>query len=252
MNLHTKTIYDDVLVYELAHQRVLADIDFYKKLAKRYPGPVLELGCGAGRVTVPLAEEVDDITGIDILEPMLNRAKENADAKGLRINWVRGDIRDFDLGRQFSLIIYPMNSICHMHDLRSLEACFTQARKHLAPEGRFVLHMYNPGLQILVRDPSQRYPVAEYEDPHGRGHVVVTENNIYDRASQVNQIKWYYKYQETGEESVIDLPMRVFYPQELDALLHYNAFEIEHKYGGYDMSEFTSDSACQIPVCRRR
>ena len=89
-----------------------------------------------------------------------------------------------------------------------------------------------------------RYPVAEYPDPDGNGTVIVTENNVYDAASQINRIKWYFRIGELGEERVVDNNMRIFFPQELDALLRSHGFAIEKKYGNYDESPFLSELMC--------
>ncbi|KKM72502.1 hypothetical protein LCGC14_1419870 [marine sediment metagenome] len=88
-------------------------------------------------------------------------------------------------------------------------------------------------------------------NPNGKGTVTITENNVYDRASQVNRIKWYFKISNQPRESVYELNMRMFFPQELDALLRYNGFRIEAKYGDYDKTPFTSESPKQLIVCRK-
>jgi hypothetical protein len=78
---------------------------------------------------------------------------------------------------------------------------------------------------------------------------VVTESNVYNRASQVNEIKWYYRIGDRPVK-VVDLNMRIFYPQELDALLQYNGFSIEAKYGDYRGNPFDSSSPRQIVICQ--
>lgn len=117
---------------------------------------------------------------------------------------------------------------------------------HLRNEGRFVIDMFNPCLDILTRNPSKHYPVTEYPDPDGKGNVVITENNIYDAPTQINRIKWYYKIGSQAEEVVEEMNMRIFYPQELDALLYYNGFIIEEKFGDYNMDTFMSSSKKQL------
>jgi SAM-dependent methyltransferase len=246
----THSIYDDPVAYDLMFQS--ADISFYLQQHAGDRGSVLELGCGTGRVAIPLAEHGYTVTGIDMNEQMLSLARAKAAAKNVSIDWVLGDVRNFDLGKQYDTILFPANSITHLLDTQSIEACLACVRKHLSENGLFILRMFNPVLECFTRDPNQRYPISEYDDPNGKGHVVVTENNIYDRARQVNEVKWYYLYEETGEQIIKNISMRIFYPQELDMLLRYNGFEIIHKYGRFDGSPFTSESPCQIPVCRKR
>ncbi len=239
-------LYADGRHYDLQHVGMTDDIPFYLKQARELGGPVLELACGTGRITVPLAEAGIKITGLDLTEGMLRQARARAAGKGIEIDWVLGDCRKFDLERKFKLIFFPFNSIAHLHDPESIEACFACVRKHLSDYGRFIVDIFNPRIDILIRDASQRYPVAEYPDPDGGGTVVITENNVYDAATQVNHIKWYYRVGKSGDERVAELNMRVFFPQELDALLRANGFEIEAKYGDFDESPFTSASPKQI------
>lgn len=242
-------LYDDGWHYDGQTRHYVEDIPFYLRQVRTFRDPVLELACGTGRVTIPIAERGHRVTGLDVSEPMLAVAKEKAKARGVDIEWVRADCRDFSLGRRYAFVLLPFNSISHLHDLASLEACFRRVQEHLAEGGRFVIDMFNPRLGILLRDPSRRYPVVEYDDPDGRGVVTITESNVYDAASQVNRIKWNYQIGGRSERTV-ENNMRIFFPQELDALLRYNGFSIEAKYGDYEETPFGSNSSKQIVVCR--
>jgi len=239
-------LYADGRHYDLQHVGITDDIPFYLKQARELGGAVLEIACGTGRITIPLAEAGIRITGLDLSEGMLRQAGAKAAQRGIAVDWVPGDCRKLDLGRTFNLIFFPFNSIAHLHDPESIEACFTGVREHLSDDGRFIVDIFNPRLDILLRDASERYPVAEYPDPDGAGVVLITENNVYDAATQVNHIKWYYRVGNHGEERVAELNMRVFFPQELDALFRANGFEIEAKYGDFDESPFESNSPKQI------
>jgi SAM-dependent methyltransferase len=245
-------LYRDGRHYDLQHRDFVDDIPFYVKQAERYGDPLLEIACGTGRITIPIAEKGLRITGLDVSKGMLAHAERKAAALGADIEWINADCRDFHLGRYFNLILFPFNSIAHLHSLADIEACFACVREHLAPGGHFIVDIFNPRLDILMRDRSGRYPVGEYPDPDGQGTIVLTENNVYDGASQVNRIKWYYRIGGRSDQITVDLNMRIFYPQELDALLKYNGYEIENKFGDFDESPFGSDSLKQIPVCYLR
>lgn len=245
-------LYRNARYYDIQNKDFVDDIHFYLRQIKKYGEPVLELACGTGRITIPIAEQGIKIRGLDISEPMLSHAKRKSAVKGVDVEWVKADCRDFKLDRKFNLIFFPFNSIAHLHDLESIESCFSCVKMHLKNEGMFAIDMFNPRLDILTRDPSKRYPVAEYPDPDGKGTVVITENNIYDAATQINRIKLYYKIGSHAEEVVEELNMRIFYPQELDALLYYNGFTIEAKFGSYDESPFISTSPKQLIVCYAR
>ena len=178
---------------------------------------------------------------------MLKRAKENAKKELLKIELLKKDVRKFNLNKKFNLIIFPFNSIAHLHDLDSIESCFTTVRKHLTNDGRFVIDMFNPDLKRLVRNPKKHFPVAKYPDPNSKATVVITESNIYDAAEQINYITWHYKIGKKKFKH--ELNMRIFFPQELDALLIHNGFNIEAKYGSFKYFEFKPKSNKQIVVC---
>jgi len=245
-------LYRDGRHYDAQNRGFVEDIPFYLRQIDKYGTPVLELACGTGRITIPIAEKGFRVTGLDASEAMLSRAKSKAAAKGMHVDWVRADCRAFELHKHFAFIFFPFNSISHIHDLESLEACFTCVSEHLADNGRFVIDVFNPRLDILIRDPTRRYPIAEYPDPDGRGIVVIRESNVYDTASQINRIRWYYNIGEGIEEFVVENNMRILYPQELDALLLYNGFTIEAKYGDYDETPFDTASPKQLIVCHKR
>lgn len=225
------------------------DIPFWINQVKRYGVPVLELACGTGRVSVPLAKEGFQVSGIDISDSMLAEAKKKSSQENINVEWIKADIRDFDLGKKFPLIIFPANTICLLLESDDLEACLSCVKRHLRPNGRFVIDVFNPRLDILLRDPEKRYPNSEYPDPDTQTTIKVMESNIYDSASQINRIKLLYQFPGKAEEIVEELNMRIYFPQELDSLLKYNGFRIEAKFGNHDEKPFDSGSTKQLVIC---
>ena len=241
-----KQLYFDGKHYDL-RVKFVRDIPFWVSQVRKYGGPVLELACGTGRVTIPLAKEGFKVSGLDISESMLAEAGKKSEREKVDIKWLHADCRDFHLGKMFGLIFFPFNSMSELHRLEDIESCFSCVREHLKKEGRFIIDIFNPRLNILLRDSTKHYPHSTYPDPDGRGMIEVTENNIYDDAIQINRIKLYHKID--GKVEVNELNMRIFYPQEIDALLKYNGFTIERKLGDYDESPFKSGSPKQIIIC---
>lgn len=245
-------IYEDARRYDALTRQHFgsSDLQFWKRQAVQCGGPVLELACGAGRLTVPLAAQGTEIAGLDASEPMLAVAREKADRAALTIAWHLGDMAGFDLEQRFSLIFLPNNSVAHLLTWQDFGRCLACVRRHLADGGRFMLDYFNPSLTLLSRDPNQRYPAGTFDAPDGSGPICVSEQVSYDAASQVNRIHWFWRSEATGKEETSDFSMRVYFPQELDALLAYHGFAIEDKYGDFDLSSFTSASRHQIIVAR--
>ena len=157
-------LYRDGRHYDIQHTHLIEDIAFYLQQAQQFGPPILELACGTGRITIPIAQQGFEIVGIDISESMLARAKEKTERQQLPITWHQGDIRTFDFKRKFKLIIFPFNAIAHLHDLPSIGACFKSVRDHLDDEGRFILDIFNPNLMRLINNETPRI-VSEYPDP---------------------------------------------------------------------------------------
>jgi SAM-dependent methyltransferase len=245
-------IYGDARLYEAlgAQQFGGSDLAYWQRLCARYGGPVLELACGSGRLTIPLADEGVDIEGLDISPAMLALARKKSDACSLNLRWHLGDAADFTVDRKFSFIFLPNNSVAHLLRWLDLVSCLNCVKRHLGGDGRFALDYFNPALALLLRDPAERFPVAAFTHPDTGEEVVVTETSTYDSATQINHIRWFWRFEGRAEEVVSDLPMRVYFPQELDALLSCAGFVIEEKYGGYDMSPFTTTSQKQLIVVR--
>lgn len=252
-------LYRDGKHYDSWHEDFSVDIPFHLEMIKKYGDPVLELACGTGRLSIPFAENGYKVTGLDVSDSMLTQAKENIAEKKVDVNLVKADCRDFKLDEKFNVIIFPFNSIAHVHEIEDIKRCFECVREHLTDNGRFIIDIFNPDLNLLVRDPNKRYSEEpgksnfnrEYPDPYGNGMVKVEENNVYEKKTQINHVKFYFKIGDQPEV-VNDLSMRVFFPQELEALLYYNGFEIEEKYGGFDMKPFESDSPKQLVVSKKR
>jgi SAM-dependent methyltransferase len=226
------------------------DVPFYTQEAKRAGGPVLEIGCGTGRLTIPIAQSGVDITGLDKAASMLNHARTKAAAAGAHVTWIEADCRSFALGRKFALIFMPFNTMQHLHDHASLAALFGNVRKHLADGGRFTFDVFNPSIAILNRDSSRRYEERQYEDADGRGTVTVEQTAVYDDAAQVNRITLYFSVPGEKDFRVESLHVRCFFPQELDLLVRANGFEVEDKFGNFDRTPFASGCMKQVVVCR--
>lgn len=243
-------LYENDWLYDLVHEKPSdsEQIAFYEKQIGRFGQPVLELACGTGNYLVTLQQKNVEISGLDASREMLGAAEDRASKQQLESKLINADMRHFELDQEFSLIFIAGNSLQHLDTIKDVESCFASVRKHMAPDGRFIVEVFNPSLQLLTRDPQIRYFVGEYKT--SRGWIVINENVFYDPASQINHIHWHYKNQFENEEHTVTFSMRQFFPQELDYLFLKNGFKIEEKYGDFDERGFESKSAKQIIVAR--
>ncbi len=235
-------IYNDGRHYDGMFPDSVKEVKFF---AAHVRGTVLELACGTGRVAIPLTEAGFSVTGIDISAGMLETARQKSDA----VAWIQGDIRDFHLDRQFSTVIFVFNALCHLLTLDDFEACMRCVREHLAPDGRLIIDVFVPEFRILTRPHDSLFLFSEYPDPDGSGRMMVMSSNRYEPDTQINRITTYHRF-PNGPEVQGSLTMRMYYPQELDALLKYNGFTIEQKFGDYEGKPFDSKSEQQIIIAR--
>ncbi|EKD32834.1 MAG: hypothetical protein ACD_76C00138G0002 [uncultured bacterium] len=239
--VHSHEIYDIINSFDY-------DIPFWREQAGKAKGPVLELCCGTGRITVPLAKHGIPIVGADLSRNMLAGFQKRCVRENIFPRSISADMRSFDLPERFSLIFVPFNSFQCLYSLADIEAALACIRRHLSPTGRFILDVFNPSIEIMV----DRFR-AEQENQTlnipAKGVVRWKERCCYDAAAQVNRVTWTFIFPD-GTEEIQRLDMRCFYPQELSVLLKANGFIVEHFYGGYDCSEFCSESPKQILVCR--
>jgi SAM-dependent methyltransferase len=227
----------------------LADLPFYKQwLPKNKNAKILELCCGTGRLTIPIAKDGYDISGVDNSSSMLEQAKVKASEAGVAIDFIEADIRTLDLPDTYDLIFIPFNSIHHLYKNEDLFKVFTAVKNHLKEGGLFLLDCFNPNIQFIVEGEKEQQEIAKYTTNDGR-EVLIKQIMRYESTTQMNRIEWHY-YINGAFDSIQNLDMRLFFPQELDAYLKQNGFRILHKFGSFEAAAFTDTSDKQIFVCQ--
>lgn len=240
-------LYDHPALYDsLLSAR--AEVPYYVELARQASGDVLELACGTGQLTVPIAGAGLPIVGLDLSEPMLDAARKRAASAKVSIEYFLGDMRNFDLGRQFALIFIARNSLLHLHSTEDILATFATVRRHLAPRGMFAFDIFNPKIELLARPANQRFPVMQAETELF-GTLSVEGTNDYDAASQVNHGRWYVSAPGKPDAWVLPLELRSIFPQELPLLLAAGGFHLKSRAGELDQRPFESGSRVQVCLC---
>lgn len=227
----------------------LADLQFYKRwLPKNKDARILELCCGTGRLTLPIAKDGHDISGVDYTASMLEQAKVKAAEGGLEIEFIEADIRTLDLPEKYDLIFIPFNSIHLLYKNEDLFKAFNVVKNHLKEGGTFLLDCFNPSIQYIVKGEKEQKEIAEYTTKDGR-EVLIKQVMRYESKTQINRIEWHY-FINGVFDSIQNLDLRLFFPQELDSYLEWNGFNIIHKFGCFEEEVFNDNSEKQIFVCQ--
>jgi SAM-dependent methyltransferase len=239
-------LYDHVPVYKARH-----DVDFYADEARSASGGILELGCGTGRVLIPIARLGKRITGIDSSPLMLAQCKTQLAAEPAAVREMAtveaGDMRNLDLGRTFSLVTVPFRPFQHLISVADQIAALRSVHRHLEPGGRLVFDVFNPNPRYFVDE----HRADEHEDtpetplPNGRAFRrtgCVPAIYMTDQYSEVELIYYVRNADGTTERLVQAFPMRWFWRYEIEHLLARCRFRLEAVFGDFDRSPLTDAS----------
>ena len=248
--------FEDPAYYAQTYARRVEDVAYYTDLARRARGPVLEYGVGSGRVAIPMARAGASVFGVDHSKPMLEELartieREPSEVRA-RVAWRFGDMRGLKLRRRFALVVAPFNVLLHLYARPDVERFLARVREHLAPGGRFVMDLSMPMPEDLARDPMRAHHAPRFRHPSA-GVVRYHEYFDYDRARQILFVTMQMTPVAAPRESfMVPLAHRQFFPQEWEALLHYNGFAVEHWYGDFRHGSFESSSDVMVIHARRR
>ncbi|WP_328321768.1 class I SAM-dependent methyltransferase [Kribbella sp. NBC_00382] len=242
--------YSHARLYDLMFPGGGPAVDFYRGEVGRHGGSVLELGCGTGQKLIPIAGDGHPCVGVDFSAEMLAEGRRKADERGVAVEWVQGDMRDFDLGRTFDFVFITANSLLHLQEGEDLVSCFRAVRRHLAPGARFVFDVFNPSVGLLAgADGVRRAREAlAFRDPV-RGEVSVDVAETYDAPAQVTRGTWYLSTDSEPDFVVAPLDIRSIFPQELPLLLELGGLRLVERFGDWSGRPFATDSQLQLCIC---
>jgi SAM-dependent methyltransferase len=243
-------LYEDALFYDEEFQERKHEIPFYLRQAEASGGPVLEIACGTGRLTLPIAAAGIAIAGVDASAAMIEEARRKALAANLTVDWYVQDARSMKLGRDFRLAFIATNALQHLQDLASLRAFFSRVRAHLRPDGLLIIDVFNPSISKLNRRFGAPHSHKSFSLSDGR-RVQVEVDSEYVPDAQV--FHFVLTYRHNGQIiRTKDVRMRCFFPEELIALCELGRFQVVKRFGDYDETPFQESSPKQLVLCRPR
>lgn len=262
----TEEHYQDPLLYNHEYKRRRQDIRYYRSLACSLGSSqrILDVGCGTGRLLIPWIRDGHTVVGIDRSLPMLRHSaialRRVGQRKGKQAHLIQADMRcwPFVKTQLFSLIVCAFHTFMHLYTRTDVEAFLAQVRSHLHPTGLLVFDVLNPDLEWLLRSPHRRWSRTRFVHPFTKTLCWYSTNHIYDPSSQMTYISIYYESQHvqagkgTQEHHTVRLAHRQFFPAEIEALLHYNGFQIQRIDGDFEGAPFSPTSEEQIVHARLR
>ena len=264
-------------IYDTVYSHVTDDIPFYVEEARRAGGPVLELGCGTGRVAIPVARSGIEIVGLDSSPAMLDRARRKAKGLGLEdtLTFVQADMRGFSLSRlargakpageiqlsrgakSFPLVIVPFRGFLSLLTVEDQMRALERIKLHLAPGGRLVFNIFVPDLEMLSQDADVLYHSRDVTDPETGTSFVVWNQSRFDHHNQLVDTRVVLdELDDTGAVAgrlYRDYRLRYVHRWEMHHLLRICGYEVVDLYGDFDRTPFgeTSEEMVWVAAVHR-
>jgi SAM-dependent methyltransferase len=252
----------DAAFYDVYSTGTDGDLPFYVEEARRAGSPVLELGCGTGRILIPAAEAGLTVTGLDRAPAMLAVARRkiarlDAATQG-RITLVEGDMRAFALGQRFNLVIIPYRAFLHLLTVKDQRCALGCIREHLVDGGRLILNIFDPRLDVIVIQQglvgTAQKKMDEFVHPQTGRRVVIWDTIQYDLERQILEDERIFE-EVDGEGKMVSrtynlLTLRFIYRYEMQHLLELCGFQVEALYGDFQRGPFRAGGE-QVWIARR-
>ena len=228
-----------------------SDIPFYLKYAELQGSPILDLAAGTGRVTFALAQKGYHVYALEKSPAMLNEAQRKLSevdkAVARKIHLIKGDMRNFSLGKKFQLIIIP-TSFGHALTTEEQLSTLRCIIEHLEDDGLFILDLFPEGVQ--PENASFEEPPVKLSEGRSVIRSGVMKTNSVDRIIELD-LTFTVRDEIDGrilEEMNLRSGVAIIDNRETDVLLKTSGFEITKEFGDFNRASYTSESGRRILV----
>lgn len=252
--------YEDAVLYDWEYRRRRDDVRFYRTLADERGGPILDLGCGTGRLMAPLLRAGHTVVGVDSAPAMLRLAAARigrlaAPARG-RALLVRADLRTLAIAPRFGFAVAAFHAIQHLATDAELARFFTGAARALVPGGWLAFDTFAPNARLLARarDPRRRWGMTRFKHPTTGRRIAYSES--YRLAGRMLHMTLYYqpvdaRRRPLGRERRVLLSHRLLEPGEIESLLAAVGLKLIATWGGFDGSPLEPPTEQHVFLARR-
>lgn len=235
--------YQDAPLYEAEYGHFTTDIPYFHELSLSYPGDILDLACGTGRLTIPLYRPDTKVVGLDLCQKMLTLAQQKA--ANLPITWHQKDCRSFQLNQKFSTIIMAGNSFQAFLTPKDQIDMLMCVRHHLNSDGVFAFNTRNPEWEPLPLHGEIEYWHSFVD--RGGENVDVHGSCTYDPLSQIARYKTVRSWSFKKTETLLDL--RYSTCDQILKLMEDVGLKVTHIYGDFDKTPWNPSSPRMIFEC---
>lgn len=243
--------YVDIVTPELTKQQITF---LLKRLQLKKGAEILDLACGHGRHAIELAKRGYKVTGLDFSKHFIDIAKKDAKERGIKVNFVRGDMRDLSFVNKFDAITNMFTSFGYFDDESDNELVLQKISRALKPNGKFLIDINN-GIRTLARmsqegktDRKTGFLTNVRKDKLSNG-LIVTTRDEFDPAT----MRWSMTrtWEEKGKPKSYRTNVRMFSPPELNNMMKRNGLRIEKVWGDFQGSPFDFNARRLVILARK-
>lgn len=240
----------DATFYDYCFTGLEGDVQFFVEEARKAETPVLEIGCGTGRILLPIAQSGVSVVGLDRSSAMLDilrrkLGKLDTDTQR-RVELVEEDMRAFALGQKFDLITIPYRAFLHLLTSKAQRQALSCIREHLTDNGRLIFNIFDPSHELIAARlgplGSALQKDSEFVHPDTSQRVVVWFTGQYDPEQQLLDAYFIFEELDAGGRTIAKtyspLTLRYVYRYEMRYLLELCGYRVEALYGDFQRSSF--------------